>query len=143
MAQPYRSTVTIAGVPVQAVSTEVDVSTTKDALGMPELGSLFTKIGVWVDMHDGGNAPFTAIAKLFALSNIVTKEKIVEMKVELWRDDNHDDAICSFSFEGWISRFRAANPLPGAEGPNQNHLLYLELEPKVDEANYKHIQIGN
>ena len=46
MANPYRSTVTIDGTKFDAVSSQVVFTTAKDRSGMPEMGSLRTRIRV-------------------------------------------------------------------------------------------------
>ncbi len=60
-ASPYRSTVTIDGTKFDAVSVEVVFSTQRDRAGMPEMGSLQSKIRVWADAHDDKNLPHSAI----------------------------------------------------------------------------------
>ena len=68
MANPYRSTVTIDGTKFDAVSSQVVFTTAKDRAGMPEMGSLKTKIKVWADFHDDKNLPHAAVKK-FSVPN--------------------------------------------------------------------------
>ena len=153
MAAPYRSTVTVDGTKFDAISTQVIFNTMKDRAGMPEMGSLTTTIRVWIDFHDDTNLPHSALKKLFELSNVVTREKIKDMKIEFWKDDAHEDALCSYSFKGWISRFETANPLPMASPQTSaasadptstvNHLLTIDLEPAINQANFKEITMSN
>jgi len=153
MAAPYRSTVTVDGTKFDAISTQVIFNTMKDRAGMPEMGSLTTTIRVWIDFHDDTNLPHSALKKLFELSNVVTREKIKPIKIEFWKDDSHEDALCSYSFNGWISRFETANPLPlataqaGAASGDPvgtvNHLLVVDLEPAINQANFKEITMSN
>ena len=153
MAAPYRSTVTVDGTKFDAISTQVIFNTMKDRAGMPEMGSLTTTIRVWIDFHDDTNLPHSALKKLFDLSNVVTREKIKDMKIEFWKDDSHEDALCSYSFKGWISRFETANPLPMASPQTSaasadptstvNHLLTIDLEPAINQANFKEITMSN
>jgi hypothetical protein len=149
MAQPRRSTVHIGGFKFDAVCSQVKLHTSRDEVGLPMMGKLFTKLCVWVDVHDKDNIPFSTISGLFDLANIVTKEKIVDMKIEFWRDDDQLDAICTFSFKGWISTLLVCNPMHGmSEVENGvpsdlNHLLYLELEPQLNAAHYKEVTISN
>jgi hypothetical protein len=153
MAAPYRSTVTVDGTKFDAISTQVIFNTMKDRAGMPEMGSLTTTIRVWIDFHDDTNLPHSALKKLFDLSNVVTREKIKDMKIEFWKDDAHEDALCSYSFKGWISRFETANPLPMASPQTNaasadptstvNHLLTIDLEPAINQANFKEITMSN
>lgn len=147
MASPYRSTVTIDGTKFDAVSVVVAFQTDKDRAGMPQMGSLHTDIRVWVDFHDDTNLPHSALKKLFGLSNVVTRDKIKDMKIEFWKDDSHQDALCSYSFKGWISAFHTCNPgagsFEGGEDANINHLLVLDLEPALNQQNFKDVSMSN
>jgi hypothetical protein len=147
MPSPYRSTVTIDGTKFNAVSTVVAFQTDKDRAGMPQMGSLNTNIRVWVDFHDDTNLPHSALKKLFDLSNVVTRDKIKDMKIEFWKDDSQQDALCSYSFKGWISAFQTCNPvsraLEDAEDDRVNHLLVLDLEPAMNQQNFKDISMSN
>ncbi len=146
MTFPNRCSVTIDGVETQALAANFELRSTRDGDGAPAMGGLATGIGVWVDLHDKRNLPFTAFAELFRLANRATKEKIVPIQLDFWDDEAHRDVVCSFSFDGWISLFRAESPKPGGDGDDagaNNHVLYLELEPKVDEQAYRHIEVTN
>jgi len=146
MAAPYRSTVTIDGTKFSAVSVVVAFKTDKDRAGMPQMGSLHTDIRVWVDFHDETNLPHAALKKLFNLSNVVTRDKIKDIKIEFWKDDSHQDALCSYSFKGWISAFQTCNPLGSfEEAPDEqiNHLLILDLEPALNQQNFKDVSMSN
>jgi hypothetical protein len=75
------------------------------------------------------------------------------MKIEFWKDDAHQDALCSYSFKGWISRFETSNPhtlsATDADGGHPdppdglNHLLVMDLEPALNQANFKEITMSN
>jgi hypothetical protein len=152
MASPYRSTVTIAGNKFDAVSCSVTFSTLKDKAGMPEMGSLSTSIRVWVDFHDDVNMPNGTLKSLFDLSNVVTREKIKDIKIEFWKDDSKQDALCSYRFKGWISRFETTNLTPDAAPQSAgstlpqstiNHLLVMDLEPALNQQNFKEIAMSN
>jgi hypothetical protein len=142
-AAPYRSTVTVDGTKFDAVSVLVAFRTAKDRAGMPQMGSLQSDIRVWVDFHDDTNLPHASLKKLFDLSNVVTREKVKEIKIELWKDDSHQDALCSYSFKGWISGFHTCNPSGNGGGMNINHLLLLQLEPELNQQNFKDVQMSN
>ncbi|MFZ5926506.1 MAG: hypothetical protein ACOYX1_03560 [Acidobacteriota bacterium] len=157
-ASPYRCTVTIDGTKFDAVSTSVRFHTDKDRTGMPQMGSLNTKIRVIADFHDDKNLPFSALKKFFDLANVVTRDKIKDIKIEYWKDDSHEDALVSFGFKGWISRFETSNPHPlGLAGlhtdedfannpatafPSLNHVLVLDLEPTLNQEKFKDIKIS-
>ena len=150
-ATPYRSTVTVDGTKFNAASVVVAFSTDQDSAGMPQMGSLQTDIRVWVDFHDDTNLPHAALKKLFDLANVVTRDKVKDMKIEFWKDDAHQDALCSYSFKGWISGFHTSNPGSGTmvttANPDNlggmNHLLVLDLEPALNQQNFKDVQMSN
>jgi hypothetical protein len=119
---------------------------------MPEMGTLSTAIKIYVDFHDDTNVPQSTLQRLFTLANVVTRDKIVDMKIEYWKDDAKQDALCSYKFKGWISRFETGNPLPTSTPDGNtdsssystvNHLLTLELEPAMNQQNFKDITMGN
>lgn len=156
-ASPYRCTVTIDGTKFDAVSTAVRFTSEKDRAGMPQMGSLSTSIRVVADFHDDKNVPFSAVKKFFELANVVTRDKIKDIKIEYWKDDSHEDALCSYAFKGWISRYETSNPHPlgnfGGEGDlvsepslayqSLNHVLVLDLEPALNQENFKEIKLSN
>jgi hypothetical protein len=142
MASPYRSTVTIDGTKFNAASVLVAFHTDKDRAGMPQMGSLQTDIKVWADFHDDSNLPHSALKKLFDLANVVTRDKIKDIKIEFWKDDAQQDALCSYSFKGWISGFQTSNPGNG-NGSKVNHLLELDLEPALNQQNFKEVAMSN
>ncbi len=155
MAIPYRCTVTVDGTKFGAVSTSVQFSTEKDRSGVPQMGSLTTAIRVWADFHDDQNLPFSTVKKIFDLANVVTKDKIKPMKIEFWKDDSRQDALCSYSFNGWIRRFETTNPIEltaldkemeaqfRSLTPDLNHVLVLDLEPAMNQQNFKEIKMSN
>jgi hypothetical protein len=155
-ASPYRCSVTIDGTKFDAVSTAVRFATEKDRAGMPQMGSLLTSIRVVADFHDDKNLPFDSVKKFFDLANVVTREKIKDVKIEFWKDDSHQDALCSYAFKGWVSRYETSNPHPvgndgAADSVNEpaqafgslNHVLVLDLEPALNQQNFKDIKLSN
>ncbi len=158
MANPYRTTVTIDGNKFQAVTTSVKFNTAKDRAGVAQMGSLSTKIRVWADLHDDVNLPFSVVKSLFDLANVVTRDKIKAVKIEFWKDDSQQDALISYSFNGWIRRFETSNPLDFlprhvssstedalAEGnaPSLNHMLVLDIEPALNQQNFQDVKLSN
>jgi hypothetical protein len=159
MATPFRCTVTIDGTKFDAVSSSIKFGTEKDKAGMPQMGSLLTEIRVWADFHDDQNLPFGSLHKFFDLANVVTRDKIKDMKIEFWKDDKHQDALCSYSFKGWVSRFETYNPSDSTRGmnlhnrdgeksfqgiaPELNHMLVLDLEPVLNQEHFTDISMGN
>ncbi|GIU75313.1 MAG: hypothetical protein ACP5VC_14600 [Bryobacteraceae bacterium] len=142
MATPYRCTVTIDGTKFEAVSAQVVFTTDKDKAGMPEMGSLKSRIRVWADFHDDKNLPYSSLQKFFDLANVVTRDKIKDIKIEFWKDDTHEDALCCYKFKGWISNYEVSNPpvemTPSGEG--LNHMLVMDLEPVMNQQNFQEIQ---
>src|SRR5262245_41628003 len=134
MAGSGRVTVTVDGTKFDAITVNFGVVTQKDQTGMPILQTLNTKAKVWVDAHDTKNFPFDSFKKLFDLANVPDNKKLKDMKVEYWLDDTKQDALCSYKFKGWISKFETFNPVVGpggsqaGEGWEQqyNNILYLE-----------------
>jgi len=98
---------------------------------MPQMGSLKTSIRCLVDFHDSQNVPYSTLSKMFNLANVVTRDKVKDMKVEFWKDEAHQDALCSYNFKGWISNFQTLNPVHSNGNGNGNdavnHLLVLTL----------------
>lgn len=158
MANPNRTTVTIDGTKFNAVTTSVKFNTEKDRSGVAQMGSLSTRIRVWADMHDDKNLPFSSVKKFFDLANVVTRDKIKPVKIEFWKDDTQQDALVSYSFNGWIRRFETSNPLdflPRAQStstedmltegaaPSLNHMLVLDIEPALNQQNFSDIKLSN
>jgi|SRR5947209_2575446 len=146
---PYRSTCNVDGDIFDAVEIMVAFETAKDRAGMPQMGSLKTNIKVVIDIHDDKNMPFGTLSKLFDMANVVTHQKVKDIKLEFWKDDSHQDALCSYKFKGWLSGFHTCNPAGGdvnAQGkdiPNLNHMLVLDLEPALNQQNFKEISLSN
>ena|SRR3984885_3074070 len=145
---PYRSTCTIDGNKFDCLSISVSFATDKDRSGMPQMGSLQTNIRAYVDFHDDQNIPYSTMNSLFSLANVVTKEKVKDIKVEFWKDDSHQDALCSYSFKGWISGFHTMNPYQSTESSRSgdtgvNHILVLDLEPSLNQQNFSDISLSN
>jgi len=137
MPTPSQTTVTIDGNKFNAMGTHVGVSTTHDEHGMPLMGSQLCTISVTVDIHDTVNVPFSTLSSLFDLSNRLTKDKIRDIKIEYWVDENKQDAVCVYQFKGWISSFNTIS------GSGSNHILSLTLQPTLDSSQYMNINLSN
>jgi hypothetical protein len=147
----YQATITIDGERFGVVSASVALETLKDHSQMPEMGSLKTTIQVSVDLRDAANLPPAMLLKLFDLANVVVAPKIKPIKVEFWKDSEHKELLCAYSFDGWISKFETAIPLsresqalgvelPSGAGPGG--LLILHLEPVMGQANFSEISLS-
>jgi hypothetical protein len=71
------------------------------------------------------------------LANIVTRDKIKDVKIEFWQDERQQDAICTYSFRGWISNWRTIS------GHGENHLQEISIQPAMDSKNYIELKMGN
>jgi len=145
-ATPYRSTCTIDGNTFDAVEILVAFETAKDAAGMPQMGSLKSTIRVVVDIHDDQNMPYGTLNSLFQLANVVTRDKVKDMKLEFWKDDSKQDALCSYKFKGWVSGYQTCNPAGQPQNGNAaslNHMLVLDLEPAMNQQNYQEVTLSN
>jgi hypothetical protein len=131
--------VTIDGTVFDAQQATFVASTPITSPGVPEMGALNLSVRVVVDFSDDCNVTFDSIKQLFSLSNTVTRDKVKDMKLELWKDDTKQDVLCSYQFKGWISRFETtAN---SDAGPS--HALILDLQPIINKSLFMDIQMTN
>lgn len=137
MASPANTTITIDGTKLNAFSTQVGISTVADGAGMPAMGSVVASMEFSADMHDTVNVPFTAVKKFFDLTNLATRDKIKDIKIEFWTDDSLTDALCTLSFKGWLSSWHING------GGGSNHILSISIQPALDQKNYHDLQLGN
>ncbi len=93
MTRPWGSTVTIDDVRFNAHSVSFNFTSSADRSGMPMMGSLQASVEVTIDIHDDVNMPFDSLKKLFQLANVVTRDKIKPVKIELWKDESRQDAF--------------------------------------------------
>ena len=77
------------------------------------------------------------LRSLFDLANIVTRDKIKDIKIDFWLDDSRTDVVCSCSFKGWISRFHINS------SGDANHTLSLSLEPALNKDHFHKFDMGN
>jgi hypothetical protein len=137
MPSPANTTITIDGTKLNAFSTQLGLSTCVDASGMPSMGSLTCAMEFSADMHDQVNVPFATVKKFFDLANIPTRDKIKDVKLEFWKDENKQDALCTLAFKGWISSWNVSS------GGGSNHVLSVSIQPALDSKNYHDLQLGN
>jgi hypothetical protein len=138
MPQPSNATVTVDGIKFNAHSAHVGISTVHDHTGMPMIGVPHYIIDCTVDLHDSTNITFAMLSRLHELANGVTKDKIVAIKTEFWKDEMQDDAICTYSFNGWISEFHTL-----AGGSGVNHALQMTFVPSLGKNQYVDMKMGN
>ena len=137
MPQPLVSTVTIDGDKFHALSASVSFSTASDRVGMPMMGSFVPTIQLSVDLHDKENMPFDRLKKLFELAKLVNKDKIKDIKIEFWQDENAQDVVCAYTLKGWINQWHTSS------GEGGNHMLLLSIQPALDQNNYSDLTISN
>ena len=151
MAQPSRSTLTFDGAVLPCISIRVSFATTRDHQGMPNMGSLDTQVRCWIDFHDSEQVQYSHLQSLFDAANVVTQDKIKDAKIEFWKDDSQQDALCSYQFKGWVKGLQMVNPVatPGQQRDNVqndggvNHMLIVDLHPAMDNQNVQNIQLSN
>ena len=137
MASPRKTSITVDGSKFDALATHMGVHTAHDHSGMPLMGSLVCSISCVVDANDDVNVPFATLQKLWELANLVTRDKVKDIKIDFWKDENQEDVICSYKFRGWIASFSMDG---GGEG---NHVLNLQLQPELGKLQYVEITLGN
>jgi hypothetical protein len=137
VAIPSQTTVSIAGKKFNAYSAHFGISTDHEGKGQPTMGTLMCSIDFQVDINDTGNMPYATLQTIFDLANIVTKDKIVDMKIEFWNDDGKKDVVCSYTFRGWICHYSISSA-----GSN-NPMLSLSVHPELGTKQFFNFQMGN
>jgi hypothetical protein len=137
MAQPLVTTVTIGDYKFHALSASVSFATTSDRIGMPMIGSFVPTIQISVNLDDKQNMPFEMLKNLFDLAKLVNKDKIKDIKIQFWQDENAEDVICVYNLKGWISHWHTSS------GEGSNHLLLMSIQPALDQNNYSDLTISN
>jgi hypothetical protein len=137
MPQPSNATVTVDGNKFNAHSVHFGIENRHDHHGMPMMGTPCYSIECSIDAHDTENLPFSTLQSLFSLASVVTKDSIKDIKIEFWIDENQNDAICTYSFRGWISEFHTTG------GSGGNHSLHLTFVPALAKNQYADIKMGN
>jgi hypothetical protein len=138
MATPSVTTISIDGQKFNALSAGVSLATASDQSGMPQMGSLNCGIDVVVDIHDNKNMPFATLKKLFDLANVVTRDKIKDIKIEYWVDEHQQGVICSYGFKGWISHWHTSSG-----GGAASHILSLSIQPAINSQNFSELRLSN
>ena len=137
MPNPSMTTVTVNGDKFNAISAHIGLSTHHDHMGLPQMGTNKFSIDCQVDMHDTQNVPYATLQKLFQLANVVTRDKIVPIKIEFWTDETRLDAICTYTFNGWISSWNTQS------GNGANHTLSVCFQPALSQQNFVDFKMGN
>ena len=138
MAEPTsKTTVTTGEFKFNALSAQVGAMTMHDLQGMPQIGSSAFTISLTADMHDNGALPFLTLQGLFDLSHKLTKDKVKDIKIEFWTDERKMDAICVYSFRGWVSSFFTIS------SPDTNHLLSTSIQPALEPNHFVKISMSN
>jgi hypothetical protein len=136
-AQPAVTTVQFDDLTFLAFATEFSVFTPHDGTGLPRMGQSQFAIQVSVDMHDTQNISFDTVKKLFDHSHSMTSDKVKQCKLTYWADDQRQNALSTFAFQGWLANFTILS------GGGSNHLLILKIQPRPSEKQFVDIQHGN
>jgi hypothetical protein len=137
MSTPSRTTATVDGDSFKALTTNFSPGTHPEGTGTPLMGSTVSSLDLHVDINDAVKMPFKTLQALFQLSNIVTRDKIKDIKLVFWQDDSQSDAICTFKFNRWISHFNISST------ESSNPTLSLNIQPAVEKNNFYQIEMGN
>ena len=148
MAFSYNATCTFDSNTFDAVEIMVELETTPDRNGMPTMGSFASKVRVVVDPSDTQNMPYSTISALFTDANLVTNDKVKQVKLEFWQDSSKQNALCSYSFPGWISGFQTVNPAGSmsdvtSQGQVLNNMLVIDIQPQLNTANQPNFTFSN
>ncbi len=138
MANPSISSVTIDGETFNALSVHFGLSTMDHHVGIPSMSTPICSIEVTVDMHDTDNLPYATLQTLFQLASTVTSESIKDIQLTYWTDENKQDAICTYTFRGWIAHFSTTSG-----GGGGNHTLQLTFQPELDAKQFLKVTMGN
>jgi len=99
---------------------------------------------ILVDLNDRGNGcKFQTIKKLFELSKLPSAKQIKEIKIEFWLGLEDENALCSYSFKGWISSLRTSYLGRGTPNGGYNHFIAMVLTPDTTQDSFGQIRIGN
>lgn len=134
-AKPTVSSVTIDGDKIWCESVSVGLSTATNSAGKPAIGAFQVQIELVVDLHN--NIDFPTLKKFFELSKVVTSDKIKDVTINFWKDETHQDVVCSYSLQGWISHFQTHS------GGGANHTLVMTIQPTLDQQNVFVIDMNN
>jgi hypothetical protein len=138
MANPsFRTTISVGDLKFNALACTFTAATVHDNNGMPQIGSLACSISATVDLNDTNNIPFNVLRELFDLANLPTRAKIRTIKISKWLDESQQDAVCVYTFDGWISQFTTIS------GDGSNHLLSLSFQPELNSQQYANIVLTN
>lgn len=148
MAFDYNTTCTFDGNQFDAVEIMVELETTPDRNGMPTMGTFTARVRVVVDPSDTTNMPYSVVSTLFGDANLATNDKIKQVKVEFWQDGSKQNALCSYSFQGWISGFHTANPAGvmtdvTSQGQVLNNMLVIDITPQLNQTNQPNFTFSN
>lgn len=135
--QPAVTTVQFDDLTFLAFATEFSVFTPTDGTGLPMIGRNEFAIQVSVDMHDTENISFDTVKKLFEHAHTITSDKVKPCKLTYWADDQRQNALSTFSFQGWLMHFSVLS------GVGSNHLLILKIQPQPGAKQFVDIQHGN
>lgn len=141
---PRNVTVSIDGEKILAESVTVVVSTPADVSGMPKMGSNNVTIRAVVDFHDEQNVGYGKLSKFFDLAYMPKQDDIKEIKITFWQGNDQKQALLAYKFQGWLSRMETSHQPVASAGQRQfNHMLVLDMQPKLNQQGAPELQISN
>ncbi len=152
MATPKGCTVTFLGFKFDAFAVHFGLKhPVKLDPGFPPLaGRPFADFRFYADMHDTANMPYEMLSKFIqACVSVSSADSKGEAKVELWQDENQQNAIITFSFDAWMAEASFGSIIPSdavrvSEAKTAvNHVFFMRLEPIVDAEHGINIVTGN
>jgi hypothetical protein len=135
--------VSIDGDKIQAESVSVVVSTPADVSGMPKMGSNNVVVRAVVDFHDEANVGYTKLSKFFDLAYMPKQDDIKDIKITFWEGNDQQQSLVAYKFQGWISRYETSHQPFTSDGRVFNHMLVLDLQPKLNQQGAPDLQISN
>ena len=83
------------------------------------------------------NVSFQTLKAFWDMANVVTRDKVKDIQIDFWTDENQVDVICSYKFKGWLSGLNMNS------GQSGNHTLNLQIQPTLGKDAYVEISLGN
>ncbi|WP_158823703.1 hypothetical protein [Granulicella sp. S156] len=135
---PSNASLKIDDMTVNVFSSTAGITSVQDGTsGMPVMGSMVPTLEFSADIHDQHAVPFATVKQLYELCYLPTKDKIKNIKIEFWTDENRNEAILSLSFKGWVSSWIVTS------GGGGNHVLSISVQPTLSNNQYTEMTIGN
>lgn len=133
---PSNCYVTLDGLVLNVFSSLAGMSAVLDTGGLPCPSTMSSTLEFSADLSDRQAVPFTTVRKLFQMCQLPAKDKIKDITVQLWTDENRTEPILSLAFRGWISSWTVSS------GGGANHIFSFALQPELNASQSPNITIG-